>query len=196
MQGGISNQFGGIIYADIGLSSSKLDITCCSFIGCKATNWGGALYLSINNTGESTLKNISFNNCEAFNNGGAIYTTLESGGKLTISGSCNFTDCVSLSNNSDGGGGIYVLINGVNSSLKFEDSITFVRCSAYDGGGMFIDISNLGKHIMTGQSIFIDCNSTEYGGGCYINTSSANYNIQLLGNMQFEGCESEIGGGL
>ncbi|KAA6375109.1 MAG: hypothetical protein EZS28_029364 [Streblomastix strix] len=196
MQDEAQNSNGGIINANLGSSSITLEISSCSFVGCNASNSGGALYLFINNTGESTLRNLSFNQCEAQTSGGAIYSTLESGGKMIITGSCLFTDCKTLSNNSYGGGGIYALVNDENSQLTIEDSITFERCSGFIGGGMYLEVNDLGKLIMTGFSSFYDCNGA-YGGGCQIDPSKSNYDINLLGKMQFERCTSDkYGGGL
>ncbi|KAA6374911.1 MAG: hypothetical protein EZS28_029562 [Streblomastix strix] len=196
MQGYSSYQFGGAIIVQLNESSRTLEIISCSFIGCNADTSGGALYLQIINQAEITLRNITLDHCEAQYNGGAIYTTLESGGKLTISGLCLFTYCKTLSNYEQGGGGIYVSINGENNQLIFEDCATFERCSAFDGGGMYMNILNNGKLTMNGSCSFIDCESTDSGGGFYINASDSNYDINLLGSMQFERCTGKNGGGL
>ncbi|KAA6394601.1 MAG: hypothetical protein EZS28_009874 [Streblomastix strix] len=166
MQTEVLNAQGGVIYAILG-QTGKVDIISCSFIGCQAQNYGGAIYVS-----------------------------LTSGGKLRITESCIFTNCKAI-NSSTSGGAIYASITGENSQLTFEDSITFEKCSGRYGGGMYLRISNLGKFIMTGYCIFKDCSCSYEGGGCYIYCTSLNYDIQLQGNMQFEGCQSEhIGGGL
>ncbi|KAA6400515.1 MAG: hypothetical protein EZS28_003959 [Streblomastix strix] len=125
--------------------------------------------------------------------GGAFYSQLESGSKLTICGSCSFTDCKALGSQ---GGAIYVIIDGTNSQLTFEDSISFERCSSDYGGGMFLNFQIYGQIVMAGSWLFKDCTSTLLGGGCYIYATGSTTDIQLLGNMQFQGCNSSEGGGL
>ncbi|KAA6390399.1 MAG: hypothetical protein EZS28_014072 [Streblomastix strix] len=196
MQDGVSNSYGGVVNAYFPSSSGKIDINRCNFIRCKSTNRGGALYIQINNIGESTLRNLTFNQCEALNIGGALYAHVESGGKLKIAGSCSFTDCRTLSGTGYGGG-LHASINGENSSLTFEDSMTFDGCLGNYGGGMDLEVFWFSKLIMTGSCLFKDCNCSNAGGGCYIIAFEPNYNINLLGNIQCEGCYcDEYAGGL
>ncbi|KAA6393988.1 MAG: hypothetical protein EZS28_010488 [Streblomastix strix] len=197
MQDGVSNENGGVIYTSFMSSPRTLEITNCSFVGCKATDSGSALCLYVINEVELTLRNLSFNHCETQTIGGALFAQIQSGGKLTISGSCLFTDCIASQTGSSGGA-IRASIDGENSQLIFEDSMTFNGCSAFGGGGISLQITNKGHLMMTGSWLFTNCNSTQHdGGGCKISVYGPNFYIQLLGNMYFEDCESgQNGGGL
>ncbi|KAA6390497.1 MAG: hypothetical protein EZS28_013976 [Streblomastix strix] len=198
MQDGVSNEYGGVINAHIISSLCQFDITSCSFIGCNAGSYGGALYYSITTQVEQILTNLTFNQCYAQIFGGGIDIELNSGGKLTISGSCSFKECKTSSiSGVGGGGGLHASINGENSSLTFEDSMTFDGCLGSDGGGMFLVAQSMGNITMTGSCSFTDCSCSNAGGGCYIIAFEPNYNINLLGNIQFEGCYcDEYAGGL
>ncbi|KAA6377792.1 MAG: hypothetical protein EZS28_026681 [Streblomastix strix] len=190
MQVGASRTNGGIIYARIGSASKILEIISCSFNKCKATNYGGAIYLYIYSSAQAILRNLSFNQCGA-QRGGALFANLTSAGKITISGSCSFKDC-----NSSYGGGIGSYVDGYNSQVIIEDQLTFERCSSSWGGGMLWEGKNQGKLTMTGFCQFKDCTGF-YGGGYEIYVNGQRGDIQLLGNIQFEGCKSEgYGGGL
>ncbi|KAA6387312.1 MAG: hypothetical protein EZS28_017163 [Streblomastix strix] len=166
------------------------------FIDCKSSHYGGALELTIGTAAESTLKNLSFNRCDALQAGGAIYVSLSDGGKLTISELCSFADCKTYSDSSlySGSGGAIQAYIGLNSQLILEDTITFDRCTNGSGGGMCIRLAEYGSVRQTGSCFFTECKS-QNGGGLDIETSRPNYDIQLLGNMQFEGCESDYEGG-
>ncbi|KAA6381034.1 MAG: hypothetical protein EZS28_023438 [Streblomastix strix] len=224
MQDGVANQNGGVINANLVSSLSKLDIISCSFIECKSTNRGGALFLYVGNEAESTLRNLSFDQCEAQNSGGAIfidinyggkltisgssfskceslfggslYIVLESGGQMTINGSCLFTDCKTTSVTGQGGA-IFAIISNDNSELVLEDSITFEKCSSVNGGGMSLAIQGKVKFTIFGTCQLTNCSSEQEGGGISMNIQYSNYDIQLLGSVQFEECKSGLyGGGL
>ncbi|KAA6390278.1 MAG: hypothetical protein EZS28_014196 [Streblomastix strix] len=190
----VQNEYGGVIYIQFYQSYNTLDITSCTFIGCNASGSGGALYLVISNSAQTILSNLTFNHCEAQYNGGAIFANLLSGGKLTIAGSCSITECKTYQNYGSGGG-IYASIRDEDSQLILEDSITFEKCFSNNGGGMYLGVYSYGQVIMNVSCIFKDCTCTYSGGGCFINASNTSFNIQLLGNMQFEGCTTGNSGG-
>ncbi|KAA6380206.1 MAG: hypothetical protein EZS28_024268, partial [Streblomastix strix] len=197
MQDGKTNINGGVINALLSGASRTLEIINCKFIGCKASENGGAIYLNISNSAQSVLRNLSFNECQS-NYGGAVFITIASGGKLTISGQCSFTECKALSSAGNGaGGGIYALVNSENSQLIFEDSITFERCCARSGGGMSMIIYNVGQLTITGSCLFKDCNSTDLreGGGLQILSSGSGSKINITGQLEFKNCFAKNWGG-
>ncbi|KAA6366419.1 MAG: hypothetical protein EZS28_038054, partial [Streblomastix strix] len=132
----------------------------------------------------------------AGNYGGAIYTTLKSGGKLTIAGSCLFTECRAISTTFWGyGGGIYAKIEGENSSLILEDSITFERCSGQTGGGMLLIVQNGGNIKIIGSCNFTDCSSSTSGGGIYLETNDGTVSFNPTEQILIENCNSDNNGG-
>ncbi|KAA6388243.1 MAG: hypothetical protein EZS28_016231 [Streblomastix strix] len=222
IQAGDLNLNGGAIYASFVSSNRTLEITSCSFIGCKSSNYGGAIFIEFISVGKTLLNNVSFDqcqssdgggiyfsnanqgemifrslksdHCESYNSGGALFAHLESGGKLTISGSCLFTDCNTTTDYYGIGGGIYASIIGENSQLIFEDSITFERCSGYYGGGIFSEIRGLGKLLVTGTFSVINCSCTAQGGGILFAIFDRSQLI-MNGSCSLIDCKSDDSGG-
>ncbi|KAA6382839.1 MAG: hypothetical protein EZS28_021634 [Streblomastix strix] len=180
-------------------SGSLLLIDSCQFIQCEGhLISGGAIYLDINNEGQTTISNSSFNQCES-RSGGGIFALIQTGGKQTIDGKCNFRQC---SCNLYYGGGIYANISGLNSSLILEDGLIFENCICDDiyyssggGGGIYANCAYLGSYIrIIGDLEFENCTSGSEGGGIRIQTYD--YGISEVDKISFKDCSSGSGGGV
>lgn len=150
--------------------------------GCKASNFGGAIYVA--NGATLTINGGTIDGCTAVNNGGAIVT--DNGGKVVVNGG-TIQNCSATKNN---GGAIY---NGSNSSVTIAGG-TIDNCTANESGGAIFNqgtitvssgiISNTSAGIFgngiyqdgimllsgnpnfNGKDVYLPCNkSTDYGSG-------------------------------
>lgn len=99
--------------------------------GCKASNFGGAIYVA--NGATLTINGGTIDGCTAVNNGGAIVT--DNGGKVVVNGG-TIQNCSTTNHN---GGAIY---NGTNSNVTIAGG-TIQNCSAHEAGGAIYNEGNL-----------------------------------------------------
>ncbi|KAA6365883.1 MAG: hypothetical protein EZS28_038590, partial [Streblomastix strix] len=148
--------------------------------------YGAAIFMFLNNEGQTIISNSSFNKCEA-NDGGGVYAVIFSGGQMIIDGQCNFTECQI----SGQGGGLWTQNDG---SLTIKDGVKFERCTSSRGGGIYVIQSNVGQLFIT-NSEFIQCKGSEIqGGAIYLSIFNGGY--VTISNLSFNQCEAKYGGGI
>ncbi|KAA6379162.1 MAG: hypothetical protein EZS28_025311, partial [Streblomastix strix] len=173
---------GLIINAHI-YKGSLLKIQGCQFIECKGSTYGAAIFLFLNNEGQTIISNSSFIQCEA-NDGGGVYAVIFSGGQMIIDGQCKFTECKA----SNYGGGIWVEFHNLNDQFTIEDGVKLEDCTSTWGGGIYLNINNGCKANILNQCLFRECKSISGNGGgiySYINNGTVNIDDTI-----FDSCTS------
>ncbi|KAA6383163.1 MAG: hypothetical protein EZS28_021308, partial [Streblomastix strix] len=123
--------------------------------------------------------------------GGGLYLVVNTNTSLLISGMSLFNNC-----SSDFiGGGCYMLCTGIGSQIQITGQLEFENCSSKSGGGMRININNYAT-VVINQISFKDCFASVGGGGCYINCLETGGIFSITGELQFENCNSDLGGGM
>lgn len=123
-----------------------------TFIGNKASNRGGAIYLY--NSKMAKIENAHFEKNEAQSTGGAAYME---GGSLDV------INTYFAENNAGDGGGFYWLATIPDSTLEITGETILFENNAQRGGGLFAS----GKVIIDGTSI-TDNKAEKEGGGIYL----------------------------
>ncbi|KAA6371391.1 MAG: hypothetical protein EZS28_033082, partial [Streblomastix strix] len=123
-------------------------------------------------------------------NGGIINVNLGTSSNMLEIESCNFIGCVSLSK----GGAIYALINN-GAQVTISNSL-FSLCESTNGGGIFVTMNGNSILYLDSLCSLTDCKSSSQGGGIYAEIVGSTSQLILDKEIQFERCESNIGGGL
>ncbi|KAA6386665.1 MAG: hypothetical protein EZS28_017808, partial [Streblomastix strix] len=191
---------GAVINAELRSESSLKINDSSSFTNCISELNGGGIY-SIISGGSVQLSGVTFAGCNGIN-GGGIFIDLDSGDILSITDSCQFTNCQSTSGS---GGAIYAQLSGSNINI---DGSTFDTCSATlpgNGGALSLYQQTANSIIKINNVAFTNCKTLSgsfstfgWGGGIFIQTSlTASQLTQsnlYLTNIAFSGCQSIVAG--
>ncbi|KAA6371475.1 MAG: hypothetical protein EZS28_032998, partial [Streblomastix strix] len=203
------SQFGGGIYVTI-QTDGKITIDGqCSFTECKASYSGGGIYADI--SGMNSLlaleDGLKYEGClsQYSHGGGGIYVDIDYQGTCIIN-KVQFNYCNAINGGAYyEGGGMHMSLQQVNSILELID-LSFENCSVFGyienveiynkGGGIFIQILNDAQLIISEICSFKNCSCSLYGGGCYVLCTGIGTQIQATGQLEFENCNSDLGGGM
>ncbi|KAA6380443.1 MAG: hypothetical protein EZS28_024031 [Streblomastix strix] len=183
----VGSGVGGGLILSTWEQGSKLNFTGeLEFDQCKA-NYGGGMYILIQQLRILEINNATFKDCSSNLDGGGLYMSIQYSGVIDIISS-QFLNC-SASNS--GGGGLYCYI-GSNQSVKFRD-LTFDNCSAVNGGAIYSNINAGGKLIIENSCKLSQCKATLGNGGgifVYINNFTSQFEFKINNSIISE-CEAK-----